>query len=113
MNLLRAAVVEKNGWWEMRLLDLQIVADGASESAMLAELEHQLIAHYLLARKNGDTPFLGLLLACPVDGEQRWANGDKNFRALNLPEEVRMALSAAFRFPRIIEQFKVDTARAA
>jgi hypothetical protein len=107
MNLLRAKVKNKNDWWELALLDLAIVADGASEDAMLRDLEHSLIVDYHLALKANQTPFVRLFRGCPAEVSRSWIDGGKNFRALNLPQDVSMSLGAVFRAPNIA-QFTVE-----
>lgn len=99
MNLLRAHVREYNGWWEVRLLDLDIMADGASEDEVLRQLEHSLTVEYHLARKAGQEPFVRLLLSppgAPADpaGEE---TGAGKVRPLRIPAEVGAALAAAIR----------------
>ncbi len=112
MNLLRATVRNKGGWWEIRLLDLNIVADGDSEQAMLRDLEFSLTAEYRLALKYNKTPFVSLYNKdCPEEVSKAWEDGGKNLRTLNLPDDVRQALSAVFRRPDIA-QFAVKTGGA-
>lgn len=111
MSLLRATVRRARDWWELKLLDLDIVADGATEGEMLRELEHALVAEYHLALRAERTPFVDRLIACPIDLERAWEEGDKNLRMLNLPLEVRQALSAVFH-KRRISQFHVDPTAA-
>src|SRR5690349_1676587 len=106
MNLLRATVRKGQDWWQIKLLDLDIVADGENETAMLRQVEHSLIAEYHLALKYGKTPFLNILLACPTEVSRSWEDGGKNLRTLSLPDEVRQALSAVFREPKI-SQFAI------
>jgi len=74
MNILRAAVrsSKDQAWWEVRLLDLNVRADGENEAEMLRQLEHALIAEYHLALKFGKTPFVDLLLAVPSESASRW-----------------------------------------
>ena len=107
MGLLRASVKNTPDWWEARLLDLDIFADGENEDKMLHELEHALVAHYYIALEHGRTPFVDLLVSCPRDVSQSWESGDKKLRSLNLPDEVRQALSAVFRSPTIAD-FKLE-----
>ncbi len=101
MNLLRGQVKTLGGWWEMRLVDLEIVADGDSENAMLRDLEHALVVEYHLAIKNNQTPFVKLYRGAPPEVVASWEDGGKKFRTLNLPPEVSMALSAVFRNPSL------------
>lgn len=103
MNLLRAQARQKDGWMEMRLLDLDIVADGPSEDAVLRDLEHTLIGEYLLAIHMDQTPFVKLFRGCPPDVSKSWHDGDKKMKQLNLPMEVRMALAAVFMNPNFSE----------
>ncbi len=113
MSLLRATVRKTGDWWEAKLLDLNIVADGESEMAMLRDLEHTLVGEYHLALKLGQTPFMNVLLSCPREVADAWTSDDKRLRTLALPDDVRQALSAVFHRPNISE-FKLDTtARAA
>jgi len=107
MNLLRAHVRSEDGWWEIKLLDLDVVADGPTEAEMLEQVEHALIAEYHLALKRGKTPFLNILLAVPTEVRRAWDDGDKSLRVLNLPDDVRQALSAAFRTPTI-DDFAIE-----
>jgi hypothetical protein len=109
MSLLRAQVRIKKGWWEICLLDLDIRADGESEDAMLRQVEHALIAEYHLAKTFGETPFVKFVKAVPVEVQKAWENGGTKLRALNLPEEVSLALSMIFRQPKLTE-FSVDVA---
>lgn len=104
MNLLRARVHhdEKRGWWELRLIDLAVVADGCSETEMLKQLEHALISEYRLAIKFGKTPFVNLFRGAPEDVCRAWQDGDKQLRSLDLPEEVSQALAAVFRAPQLV-----------
>lgn len=100
MNMLKAMVTEhKDGkWWELRLVELAIVADGATESEMLAQLEYLLTAEYELAVRHGKTPFVGLLREEKAADECKWdEHDDKALRKLNLPEQVRLALATALR----------------
>jgi hypothetical protein len=99
MNLLRAHVRRTDGWWELKLLDLDIVADGATEDEMLQHLEHALTAEYHLARKFGRTPFVNILLAVPTGNRRPAQPTGTSLRPLTLPDEVRQALAAAFRRP--------------
>lgn len=108
MGLLRATARMDRGWWEIKLLDLAVAADGDSETAMLKQLEHALVAEYLLAKELGQTPFVKLLLACPKEVHEAWTDDTKKFRTLSLPEEVRCALSAVFRLEQVAE-FRVET----
>lgn len=103
MNLLRATVRKTGDWWEVKLIDLKVVADGESESAMLRQLEYVLTAEYHLATRFARTPFVGLLRSVPTQEELVWCDGDKNFRQLNLPVEVRRAISAVFNSPTVTE----------
>lgn len=111
MNMLRAHIRVLNGWWEVKLLDLDITADGASEAEMLRQLEHSLVTEYHLAVKAGRTPFLDVLLAIPTDVQRSWEGGATNAEALNLPADVGMALAAALRAPKI-SSFALDRAAA-
>lgn len=112
MGILRANVRTERGWWEIRLLDLDIVADGATEQDMLRQLEHSMTAEYHLALKHGQTPFVKRLLACPKDVSESWQQDDKKFRLLELPSEVRQALSAVFQLPNI-STFRIEQQNAA
>lgn len=111
MNLLRAQVHRTEDWWEMKLLDLDLVADGDSEDAMLRDLEHTLIAEYHIALKFGQTPFVKLFKGCPPEVSKSWEDGGKKLRTLNLPTEVSMALSAVFHAPRL-GSFEVEAVAA-
>lgn len=113
MNILRARGGEKNGWWEMELLDLDIVADGESEHAMLRDLEHTLTAEYHLAIQASETPFVKLFKGCPMEVSRTWEDGGKSLRQLNLPPDVRQALAAVFRIPKIPEFGVSEFAHAA
>jgi hypothetical protein len=101
MNLLRSSVKTERGWWEISLLDLNIVADGPTETAMLRELEHQLVAEYHLAVKAGETPFVKLLSGDPETRAVWDESPEKQFRTLNLPKDVSLALSVIFRRPNL------------
>ena len=111
MSLLRATVRSKKDWWEAKLLDLNIVVDGESETALLRQLEHTLTAEYHLAIRFGQTPFVNLLLNCPDEVANAWEDDNKRLRTLNLPSDVRLALSTVFRKPKISE-FKLDVANS-
>jgi hypothetical protein len=107
MNLLRATVSRtEEGWWELQLLDLDVVADGDSEDAMLRDLEHSLTAEYHLAVRNGETPFVRLFKGCPAEVSRAWQEDHKQFRSLNLTDEVKRALAAVFRSP-VMNEFRV------
>ncbi len=100
MNLLRARVSNSGGWWELHLLDLAIMADGASEDEVLRGLEHALMAEYQLALKYKKVPFVELFRECPDFVRASWENDDgKKHRQLDLPDEVRLAIAAVFRLP--------------
>jgi hypothetical protein len=101
MNLLRAQVRAESGWWEIKLLDLDIAADGASEDEMLRQLEESLIAEYHLALDAGKTPFVAITLAIPTEAHRPWQGNPKKLRPLNLPDEVQRALAAALRQPTL------------
>lgn len=102
MNLLRATVKQTDSLWELALLDLDVVAEGDSEDSMLRDLEHTLAAEYHVALNLGKTPFLDLMSDdCPEEVRRSWEDGGKKFRVLNLRPEVRAALAAAFRSPKI------------
>lgn len=106
MNLLRAKVRRKGEWWEIELLDLGVVADGASETAMLRELEYTLTAEYHLALQANQTPFVKLLKGVPVEVTDSWNDGNKSLRTLNLPDEVKQALAAVFHV-RSLNPFRI------
>lgn len=114
-NILRATVRtnEPTGWWEVRLLDLKIGADGATEAEMLRQLEYALTAEYHLALEAGKTPFVELLNDPTMEKCQLWDEDDKSFRSLNLPEGVRVALSMVFRRPQLSQFQIVETRREA
>lgn len=101
-SILRASVKRHNigtaeEWWEMRLIDLAIVADGADEASVLEEIEHQLSCHYAMAHKLGRTPFIDLVHPeTPEEVCRRWESSDKKFKHLQLTDEVRQALADAF-----------------
>ena len=103
MNILKAQVQRSsNGqWWEIQLLDLEIVADGKNEQEMLDELEYRLTVEYQLAVKNQETPFVKLIKGDP-EKISTWVQGDKKLRQLKLPAEVSQALSAIFRAPNLL-----------
>lgn len=102
MNLLRAKVKDGPDWWEAKLLDLDIAADGASEDEMLRQVEYALVAEYHLALKYGQTPFVKIFTKdCPEEVRKSWEDGSKNLRTLNLPDVVRQALAAVFRRPSL------------
>ena len=112
MNLLRARVrTTDDGWWELVLLDLDIVADGDSENAMLRDLEHTLVAEYHLAVWAKETPFVRLFRGCPAGVSEAWEDGGKALRHLRLPTEVRQALAGVFRVPHM--EFTVKPISAA
>lgn len=96
MNLLKAKVNKSDTWWELELLALEICADGATEHDMLRDLERTLVAEYHLAKQQKRTPFVDLLTeeGKREAAEAQWCEGGKQFRQLNIPQEVSMALSA-------------------
>jgi hypothetical protein len=96
-NILRARVTKGQKWWEIKLLDLDIVADGKDEADMLRTLEHELVAEFHLAIKFNKTPFVDLVKTCPDDVAKSWQDGGQNLRRLTLPDDVRRALAAVFR----------------
>lgn len=98
MNLLKAQVNNANNWWQIELLDLDVVADGASEQEMLRNLSFSLIAEYHFARKHGKTPFVDLIKGDP-EKIRSWKEGGKTFRQLDLPLAVSEALAAIFHEP--------------
>jgi hypothetical protein len=110
MNLLRAHIRAAQDWWEVRLLDLDIVADGATEAEMIQQLEHALVSEYHLALKAGRTPFLNVLLAVPTGAQGARAGADA-LRVLKLPQEVAIALAGALRAPQIGD-FALDRSAA-
>lgn len=102
MTLLRATVRTSPDWLEMKLLDIRIVADGPTEEAVLEELEYRLVAEYELALHYGETPFMNLIDPnCPEEVSRAWEDDGKKFRSLDLPNEVRAALAAAFKQPKL------------
>lgn len=106
MNLLRATVSRYEEWWELQLLDLDVVADGETEDAMLRELEYTLTSEYHLAVRHGETPFVRLFKGCPSEVSRSWEEDHKKFRTLNLTDEVKQALAAVFRSP-VMSEFRV------
>lgn len=100
MGLLRASVREDKDWWQLWLLDLFVMADGPTEADMLFDLRRRLIAEYHLAMRYGQTPFVRLLRpGCPQAVIDAWkSRDDMRLRELNLPDEVKLALSAVFRW---------------
>lgn len=108
MNLIRATLSTKDGWREMRLLDLDIVVGGVDVEEILRQVEHALVSEYALAVSIGKTPFVEIFNAeCPDDVRRAWEEDHKQFRQLNLPQEVRLALAAVFREPKI-GQFRIE-----
>ena len=93
MSLLRAKVRKTDTWWELSLLDFDIVADGENEEAMLKDLVHSLVCEYHLAVEAGRPPFVNLLKASSAAVSQSWDEGAKQFGKLDLPEKVSLALS--------------------
>lgn len=95
METLRAAVrVDKTGWWEVRLLDLAIQADGATEAEMLTELRANITFEYHMALRRGENPFESLVLARPTPIGRAVGDGTA-FRSLNLPQHIVHALDRA------------------
>ena len=84
-------------WWEMRLLDLAIIADGRCETEVLQEVEHQLICRYAMDRKLNRVPFADIVHPdTPMEVRAKWGHSHKKFCHLQLPDEVRAALANAF-----------------
>lgn len=83
-------------WSELALLDLDIMADGKNEDALLRDLEDRLVSEYHLALKFGQTPFVGLLRTAPDKTRDQFA---ARIVSLRLPPEVRLALADVFRVP--------------
>jgi hypothetical protein len=105
MNIFQAKVTSKDDWWELRLVDLNIVSDGSSEDEMLRQLEHALMAEYSLALRDRRTPFVGLR-----KNNKPPQNSDGSgscMRLLNLPDPVRTALSAALNLPSLISEVDI------
>ena len=107
MNVLRARGGDIGGWWQIQLLDLRVVADGATEAEMLRQLAHELTCHYRLDLQSGKTPFVSLLNRCDSDVARTWEADHKKLNRLGLSEEVWSALSIALRMPRRAD-FAVD-----
>jgi hypothetical protein len=111
MGILRAKVCNKGGWWEAFLIDLAVAADGATEAEMIEQIKHALVGEYVLALRNGETPFVKLIRSVPKEVAQSWADDSKTLRSLNLPQEVKQALSAVFQWTRIAD-FSIETPTA-
>ena len=103
MSLLRAQVRKfdqgtPDEWWQMSLLDLDVVADGRNEDEVLRDVEHALFGEYELAVLHGRPPFIDRMREdCPQDVIDAWTNGNKIPAKLNLPQRVRVALAIAFK----------------
>lgn len=89
----QSKVRDDGGWWEVMLMDLEIAADGESKEAMLRQLSYVITAEYHIAKANKQTPFANLIRNCPPEVRK---DGGKILRTLNLPDDVRSALAAAF-----------------
>jgi hypothetical protein len=100
MNVLRARGGNIGDWWEIELLDLRIVADGATEAEMLRQLAHEITCHYHLALASGTTPFVSLLTRCDGVVADAWEEDNKKLNSLGLSEEVWTALSMVLHTPR-------------
>ena len=115
MEIFRAVVWSCETWWELRLLDLSIMVDGETEDEMLRQLQHSLCVHYTWAVRNGLTPFMKLKRT-PTETEcAKWKGSGVSLRRLDLPEEVRVALSMAIGNPKIVTnvQLQAEEAKAA
>ena len=112
MNLLKAEARSSQNWWEIRLLELDVVADGATEQEMLSNLRHNLIAQYYLDLKRGKTPFVSIAHTSEKKSTCPEEEDTTRFRDLGLPDEVRKALAAVLRKPTT-NDFKVNLPRAA
>jgi hypothetical protein len=95
MNPLRAAVTNREGWWEIRLLDFNIAADGASEGEMLEHIRNAIIDEYRLAIRRGRVPFVNIRLKAERKDCRHWNDNGKKLKHLDLPDDVRLALSSA------------------
>lgn len=58
--LLRAVVFQNGQRWIAQCLEYDIATQADSPGALLYELERILVAHVLVAEKNGQEPFAGL-----------------------------------------------------
>src|SRR5262249_7748542 len=115
-NVLRANVRSTKDWWELQLLDLKIVADGATEAEMLKQLEHVLTMEYHLALKCGKAPFVNLLLTAPEELQKFWDQGGAKIGWLKLPPEVSQAIAVLFQRPTVapfcVEESNVEAKAA-
>jgi hypothetical protein len=107
MNLLRASVAHDSHGWCLTLLDLEVVVEGDTEQEMLLQLEHALVAEYVLAKKFGQVPFAKLAKLCCDAREEKWSSESKTLKSLNLPAEVRSALAHAMGKPDM-QEFRVQ-----
>lgn len=113
MNLLKAEARSTGAWWEIRLLELDIVADGSTEAEMLDNLRHSLIAQYHLDIKMNKTPFVGLIRAKPLALSDAANSGSATrLRDLGLPDVVTQALALVLHKPTM-GRFQVDISRNA
>lgn len=112
MNILRASVTSTKDWWELRLLDLNVVADGPTESDMLRDLTRTLTIEFHLARREGRTPFVDLRAKCAHVEVNKWNVDHKKNRDLGLSEDVKMALAAVLGRPTL-NNFQVEQVETA
>ncbi len=116
MNPIKAVGGHRNGWWEIELLELDVVADGESEEAMLDDLAHTLFGQYALAKMHQRTPFVNLLRNPSDPRPQRVPDAGDKLCRLNLPEEVSQALAAVLHAPQYADpevSIESNEARAA
>ena len=101
-NLLRANVTNTKDWWELRLLDLKVVADGATEAEMLQQLAYLLTAEYHIALKRNETPFVNIRRETPpIDLEEKWNEGGAKFGVLTLSVDVSNALAMVLGYKHL------------
>lgn len=105
MQTLKANLVNHlDKWFEITLLELDIIADGDTKEHAIEELEFAITAEYHLARLKEQTPFVDLILPA-INQEEEKTNEIGNF-PLSLPEEVKDCLAKALGLS-CVEQFSV------
>lgn len=102
---LRAIARNVGGLIEAQLLELDIAVSASNVDDLVREIEHAIIAEYMIAREHGFTPFAAIAHRTPEHFKAWWpvaaAEGDRSLttRDLNLPDEVMDALAIALHTP--------------
>lgn len=94
MDIFKARGGCRNNWWTLEMIHFDIVAEGDSEAAMLADLCHQLKGIYAISLHLKRQPFVEFVTN-NAKAEVAWNEGHKTIRKLDIPDEVRDAMCAA------------------